>query len=472
MTDAIPVVDLFAGPGGLNEGFARVGEAGKRTFKVVASVEMDARAVETLTMRGAARKLFDDGTAQQYLDFLRTPDVAGRARLESDKWFKASAEQTKNHTFHFELATETRRVSDEFLKEKLSGLDEFVLLGGPPCQAYSLAGRSRRVNDPNFAADKKHFLFKEYLHILHEFKPAVFVMENVKGMLSAGHGGSKIFDLIMDDPRSNGLYTVRSMVVDSDDPQPDDFLMRAEQYGVPQRRHRVIIIGIRNDIAFRSTVVPRESRPVTVWETISGLPRVTSRVSRVRGDQEQLWNRALVTGLSAARRQYGEVGPLPPQTRREELDRWLQLNRGVPLSLHEPRSHMATDLSRYAYLASAALHGHHPKVYELPQHLQPQHQNMAKGTTTPFPDRFLVQDWHRPSSTVASHISKDGHHYIHPDPQQMRSLTVREAARLQTFPDDYFFCGSRTSQFHQVGNAVPPLLAHKIALKVAEILGR
>lgn len=153
----------------------------------------------------------------------------------------------------------------------------------------------------------------------------------------------------------------------------------------------------------------------------------------------------------------------------EELRVWLT-GRGAAITQHEPRGHMESDLARYGYLARLAAHGLAPRVGELPKEMQPNHRNVRR-VGTPFVDRFKVQQWGNPSSTIASHIAKDGHYYIHPDPQQMRSLTVREAARLQTFPDDYYFAGPRTSQYHQVGNAVPPLLAYKIAMKVADVLG-
>lgn len=153
----------------------------------------------------------------------------------------------------------------------------------------------------------------------------------------------------------------------------------------------------------------------------------------------------------------------------DALSDWLKKG-SVPISLHEPRRHMESDLMRYQFLANVARYGAAPRISELPDQLLPEHKNITKENV-PFVDRFKVQQWDRPSSTVASHISKDGHYYIHPDPAQMRSLTVREAARLQTFPDDYFFSGTRTAQYHQVGNAVPPLLAYKIAAKVADVLG-
>ena len=132
---------------------------------------------------------------------------------------------------------------------------------------------------------------------------------------------------------------------------------------------------------------------------------------------------------------------------------------------------MESDLERYGYLAMMASIGEFPRVTDLPAGLKPDHKNLA-AKVVPFVDRFKVQVKDRPSSTIASHISKDGHYYIHYDFNQMRSLTVREAARLQTFPDDYFFVGNRTAQYHQVGNAVPPWLAKQIADVVAKLMGR
>ena len=138
---------------------------------------------------------------------------------------------------------------------------------------------------------------------------------------------------------------------------------------------------------------------------------------------------------------------------------------------HESRSHMVSDLQRYLWCSAyAKVMDKSPRINDFPDNLLPEHKNIIKGRQIHFPDRFKVQLADKPSKTITSHISKDGHYYIHYDPIQCRSLTVREAARIQTFPDNYFFEGNRTQQYHQIGNAVPPLLARKLAGIVFKIM--
>jgi DNA (cytosine-5)-methyltransferase 1 len=145
----------------------------------------------------------------------------------------------------------------------------------------------------------------------------------------------------------------------------------------------------------------------------------------------------------------------------DELPRWLERPGLRAIAQHETRGHMASDLGRYLFAAVfGAVRGYSPKAADFPLALSPDHRNWHSGV---FNDRFRVQLADEASTTVTSHISKDGHYFIHPDPMQCRSLTVREAARLQTFPDDYLFVGNRTQQYVQVGNAVPPFLARQIA---------
>lgn len=467
------VVDVFAGPGGLNEGFAQFRRDGEPVFDIAGSFEMDRHAVQTLKIRSAVRALTKDGELYgAYRDLLASRSTL--AELLADEEFAAQMAKAESHVHAIELGPETRGETGRRIEAAISGAVDWVLIGGPPCQAYSLVGRARRTNDKTFVNDKKHFLYREYLDILRRFRPSVFVMENVKGLLSAGHGGTSMFGRIIDDLRLGGAYDIRSLIVSGSEVAPRDFVIRSEDYGIPQARHRVILLGVRSDIGSDSLApLTKVREPSTVWHAIGGMPKVVSKVSTSRQASLGGWPGAHALGTSLASRD------LPPEAKRmakpkrsalDELRAWLE-QANAPLSLHEPRSHMERDLARYAYLSTMAEYDVVVRVSDLPPELLPNHNNV-RGLDTPFSDRFKVQRWHRSSSTVASHISKDGHYYIHPDPDQMRSLTVREAARLQTFPDDYWFSGPRTKQYHQVGNAVPPLLARQIADRVATILGR
>ena len=280
-----------------------------------------------------------------------------------------------------------------------------------------------------------------------------------------------------------------------------DFLVRAENHGVPQKRHRVFIVGIRNDLAPPAvgTVLLPERGPleqVSVSRAIADLPALRSRLSREDGPDE--WAHAVrVQGMLIARAHdvpedirrasndllehgLGEGLPASSRIRRStasemppDLRDWLIDDRMQAILHHETRGHKAEDLGRYLY---ASIHGRlrdrSPRLPDFPAFLQPDHRSRDSGN---FQDRFKVQRAGKASSTITSHIRKDGHYYIHPDPVQARSLTVREAARLQTFPDNYWFCGDARpfrngTRYHQVGNAVPPYLAFQIANVIRKLL--
>ena len=492
----IPVIDLFAGPGGLNEGFSSVQyQNGNPVFRTVASFEMETNACETLVLRTALRIMHRDGAFPkvyyqllqgliQWDDFVSRPSVSDAL---------ASA---RKEVHQIELGPKTRRRSDDLIQRSLAphladGRAPWVLIGGPPCQAYSVAGRSRRTNDVNFAKDKKHFLFREYLRILTKFQPAIFVMENVTGLLSSTHGGSRIFDWILRDlaaPESGPGYEIRSLVVPgtADDLKPEDFVIRAEQFGVPQKRHRVILLGVRRDLApdIPHTVLATTDE-VSLRSAIGDLPRLRSGISPKREDDWDSWAGLREEAHGLAAQELGSTrtlgGPFPKGSSfmseyavpepTAPYQRWILDAKIAGVTLHETRAHMDRDLLRYGFLARVAeVRKRSYSLGELPEELAPAHKNAGRSDP-PFKDRFRVQLWDAPATTIVSHISKDGHYYIHPDSAQMRSLTVREAARLQSFPDNYFFVGSRTSQYHQVGNAVPPLLAAQIATNVARALG-
>jgi DNA (cytosine-5)-methyltransferase 1 len=348
-----------------------------------------------------------------------------------------------------------------------------------------------------YEADGRHFLYREYLRILKRFRPPVFVMENVKGILSSTVGGRHTFSHILADMKDAG-YTLHSFVrtdVDGRDPDPAAFVVRAEDYGIPQARHRVIILGIREGLERGTAALRPQIVAPTTRDAIGDLPPIRSALSK-QPDSVTAWldvirsfrpgrNKPTLAGtIEHSLRQLRELTLgdefVPWSTRNSSADsRWLQENRHWILddriggvTHHSARAHMASDLHRYFFASCfARTFGLSPRLRDFPRRLLPDHANaeVALGTST-FSDRFRVQLESQPSTTIVSHIRKDGHYYIHYDPTQCRSLTVREAARLQTFPDNYFFEGSRTEQYLQVGNAVPPLLALQLAEVVADIL--
>jgi DNA (cytosine-5)-methyltransferase 1 len=265
----------------------------------------------------------------------------------------------------------------------------------------------------------------------------------------------------------------------------DDYVIKAEDFGIPQARHRVVLLGVREDLDARpATYLEATARRHSVLNALGDLPRVRSGVNGLGGDTANTWH-ATLRGFETA----NWFSEAPPEVRREmrrSLDEFHipRAGRGSdrvlfcradrdPVLNHATRSHIVSDLSRYFFASCfARAYQRSPTLSDLPEALMPAHASAEEGRSNGhFADRFRVQLRSRPSSTITSHISKDGHYYIHYDPRQCRSLTVREAARLQTFPDDYFFCGPRTAQYHQVGNAVPPTLAAQIAGIVAAVLG-
>ncbi|MBC9819731.1 DNA cytosine methyltransferase [Terrabacter sp. MAHUQ-38] len=487
---AIPVVDVFAGPGGLNEGFSGISDQNGRVFKTVASIEMDKEAVETLRLRAAFRKSIDQdgGIPAIYQDFVSRHVT--HDQLISHPTFKAAWDHALAEVHQHELSEDTRDISDELvesaLKDTLDNDEPWVLIGGPPCQAYSLVGRSRRKHDLAFKDDHKHTLYREYLHLIERFRPHVFVMENVKGLLSSQHGGGPVFKAIESDlthPAADLTYVLRSCVVegDADALSPSDFIVRAEKFGVPQARHRVILLGFRSDIDSSLFSPLTESPSVSVESVIGDMPKIRSGVSPRSRDNDADWTEALrLAGreaevslprkISVPALSRGHIGTYTSQLD-GDLGAWISAHPLTGISQHESRHHMDLDLARYAFLAFKLQQGKKLHVGDLPPKLRPKHSNLD-SESVPFTDRFRVQAPKGPSTTVTSHISKDGHYFIHYDPLQMRSLTVREAARLQTFPDNYFFMGGRTKQYHQVGNAVPPFLARQIGEIVAKVLGR
>ena len=502
-----PVVDVFAGPGGLGEGFASLDKGtGTPRFESVVSIEKDRFSFKTLHLRHFLRTFPGGELPDDYYRYLE----GGIALEELYEQFPDNCAHADRTALRISLGPENHEKVRSLIDDGLAGKTKWVLVGGPPCQAYSLVGRSRMRGNPDFEQDIRHFLYREYLKIIIDHAPPIFVMENVKGLLSAKVNGQSVISRILADLRSpeealgNGsnclgyrLYSLVEGEIAETETDLRPFVVRAEAFGVPQARHRIFIVGVRSDIQ----VVPgklKPDKPPTIEQTIGNLPAIRSGVSR-GVDSFIIWRNAIseldsesvrrelngceyvddlcnqitfcLDAISSGLERQSTRYPTRPDGNYEVFDIIHDPNLDV-LDGHESRSHMPSDLRRYAFAASfAAVTGCSPKLADFPESLLPNHNNIALGRQGKmFSDRFRVQLPDRPSTTVTSHISKDGHYFIHYDPGQCRSLTVREAARLQTFPDNYKFEGPRTAQYHQVGNAVPPYLARQIAVIIAEIL--
>lgn len=508
------VIDLFSGPGGLGEGFASLNYGS--AFEIAVSAEMEGSAHTTLTLRAffrLAKRAGDKRAIDAYYAYCSS-DTAKHPSMAVPLLWQAAQQEARQ----LKLGdTASDHLLDGILKEKKLGGDDTVLIGGPPCQAYSRIGKVKNNSKPGYVPedDVRHTLYLEYLRVLAKTLPAVFVMENVVGILSSTLKGRRIFhDILIDlcDPvravrgTQGPTYVIHSLTTETryehgmnpDEINVRDFVIKSENYGIPQKRHRVILLGVREDINAPAELLKRSSS-VTVRDAIGQLPRLRSRISPLRDDSASNWHRAVKdSGLRLAMdAEKADMSAISSRLMEvcQKLDS--SLSHGaerIPLNVctfaaevqqkyskwvadpklevclnHEAKSHMTSDLGRYLFASvfcevnKVRLRGY--KDFNLPG-LAPDHANWESGD---FLDRFKVQLFDEPSSTMTCHISKDGHSIIHPDPMQCRALTVREAARLQTFPDNYFFEGTKTEQYHQVGNAVPPLLANQIAKIVQNI---
>ena len=508
----IPIVDLFSGPGGLAEGFAALrSPKGRRRFSIALSVEKDRDAHRTLLLRAFLRK-FGRRLPSEYYEFLNgaISEEPDWATLYPKPWADACDE-----TRRMELGVPA---ASAFLRQRINVLrryhgDRTMLLGGPPCQSYSVIGRSRNAGNRKYNPDEDNrlLLYEQYAQVLDQLRPAVAVMENVKGLLSVRKAGKLIFPEVMHRLQHAGetngyqLFALASRTGAStweEGLTPSDFLVQAEEHGVPQSRHRLFVVCVRRDLA---ATLPVECLPhlepshgtVSIKNVIGAMPKLRSRLSR--DDSPDSWQRTVQAACELVDAHH------PPMSRAEEnrfrrgiararatvrrsalpwqdangnvalpagcppdLRDWLLDENLQRLPNNETRAHMPDDLSRYLFAAAfARAFRRTPKSPDFPKALAPDHANWYTGK---FDDRFRVQVSDGPCTTITSHIAKDGHYFIHPDPGQCRSLTVREVARLQTFPDNYFFHGSRSQQYIQVGNAVPPYLSYQIARAVWKIL--
>lgn len=402
MPNNLNYIDLFAGASALSEGFKRL------KFNPVAHIEMDSDACQTIKTRVYYHHLKENNRLDFYYDYIS-------GKISREKFYKSIPEQELNTVINTEISDSSIKnifKSIESNLKKCNGeLD--LIVGGPPCQAYSLIGR----HGIDFESDPRLKLYVQYGKFLMEFKPKAFVFENVPGLLSA-NGGSHYMNL---------KKYFRKIGYEI-----DDRILNAKDFGVLQNRRRVIIVGWRKDFQFSfpelETIIHKYTTE-SIFRDLSPLtPGQAILKGKYKGDQKS--------------------GYLDEFGLRNGVDFYTQ---------HISRPHNANDLKIYKFAIEKWHENKRIKYTDIPENLRTQ-KNIDS-----FLDRFKVVDGNGISHTVVAHIAKDGHYYIHPSEGQCRSISIREAARIQSFPDDFYFEGSRTAAFRQIGNAVPPLLSFAIA---------
>ena len=415
-------LDLFAGAGGLSEGFFQA------NFTPVAHIEMDKAACCTLKTRSAYHWLHGIGQDQIYGEYLN-------GRIGRDAFYSQVPAAVLNPVLNYEISYKTLPVLfkriDELLDHGQRTLD--LIIGGPPCQAYSLIGRATDAN--NMIGDKRNYLYLLYAEFLRRYHPRFFVFENVRGLLSAKDEDEQLhLEKMLTLFRQCGYSTEYQ-------------ILNARNYGVLQNRQRIILIGKYGDYRNFYPNIQEIQTNCLVEEIFRDLPPL-------KAGEGEPW--AVRTYLAYHSQYLHDAG--------------IKRRDGNPVTLHYARPHTEQDLAIYRMVVEAWNRDHSRLKYDaLPASLR-SHKNM-----TAFLDRFKVVAQDLPySQTVVAHICKDGHYYIHPSLEQNRSITPREAARLQTFPDNYYFesasgIPSRTTAFQQIGNAVPVRLAYCVATALANI---
>ncbi len=434
-------IDLFAGAGGLSEGFKQAG------FDIIAQVEMDKWACETLRTRHLYHGLKAFGKGYLYRKYLRQ-EVGREDVLDR---FPDLSESISHRVIQATLGNDgTAPILQKIeVSRRYHGAPRFhVLLGGPPCQPYSLAGRSR---DPfGMKNVERHYLYRHYLEILESLQPDFFLYENVPGLFTARAEGKEIFVKILNDFSSLNPPYVITPPLEQVLEEPCSYILNSADFHIPQTRKRLILIGYRKSL---------EHKNPGIKNIFKGLQKLTLK-NRGGG---RLTVEDAIGDLPALKPGEGSNGWFGSYSSNVNLKSYpTSMRRDSPgISNHRARTHMQGDLERYRFFIEHHRNGNgaarlNDLIEESPD-LIPNHRHLDK-----FLDRFKVQWWDCPASTITAHICKDGHYYIHPDINQCRSFTVREAARCQSFPDNFKFEGPRTEQLRQVGNAVPPLLARVI----------
>ncbi|MBF4695991.1 DNA cytosine methyltransferase [Fusibacter ferrireducens] len=410
-------IDLFAGAGGLSEGFIKAG------YTPIAHIEMNKHAVMTLETRAIYHYLRKSNKLEYYYEYQKTYNLTDKEReVARKKLLDYVPKEKLELIINNEISEKTihnmfKQIDKEMNLKDHNTVD--VIVGGPPCQAYSLLGRARDKN--SMKNDDRNYLYKLYVRFLKHYQPKAFVFENVQGILTAQNG--TIYKNLNRYLKRVG-YSLQS------------FTLNAKDFGVPQNRKRVILIGFRKDIITPESFFYHSEYNFSIDELFKDLPNIQA------GEKYKKYNYA--------------CKPTKAQT---SID---VRNNSDILTHHHARTQNARDLKIY----EKAIKKWNEESLRL-KYTDLEEELMTHNNRKSFLDRFKVVAGNlNHSHTVVAHLSKDGHHFIHPDIIQTRSITVREAARLQTFPDNYYFEGPRTANFVQIGNAVPPLMAKKIAFSL------
>jgi len=399
-------IDLFAGASGMSEGFIRSG------FNPIAHIEMDKDACDTIRTRTAFHYFKSSNQLPVYYAYLS-------GKINRETLYKKTPARLLNTVLNVEISDKTSQRIFHTINELRDSKKIDLVIGGPPCQAYSLVGRSRDPN--NMKWDKRNFLFRQYAEFIKQYQPKLFVFENVLGLLSAGN--NKYFKEMVELFSEIGYST-------------DYKILDADKFGVLQKRRRVIIIGRKGKRKFK---FPELETVENNWQIKKDL---FFDLPSLKPGQE----------INVAKYTKNINEYLHASETRNGIDFTTQ---------HITRTHNERDLEIYSIAIKKWLNDRERLKYnDLPKRLRT-HKN-----TKAFLDRYKVVDPRGHSHTVVAHIAKDGHYYIYPDAKQIRSISVRESARIQSFPDNYYFEGGRTSAFKQIGNAVPPLMAYSIAQKL------
>lgn len=418
------VLDLFSGAGGLSEGFFRQGA----TF--VGHVEADAHACKTLKTRTAYWNLKNQNKLHIYEDYLL------KNITTEELWEKANVKNS-NEVINTPISDNsfddiTKKVRQNLKDKNLKKVD--LIIGGPPCQAYSVVGRARMKD--SVIEDPRNFLYLHYVRFLTTFKPKMFIFENVPGLKTAGNG--KHFKDIKNAIENAGYHLKLKELIASD-------------YGVLQSRKRIIIVGwkksknTKKEISYEYPNFEKIVNKYLVKDVLNDLPK-TKPNNIIEGKDKYI-----------------------SETNQYLIDSNIRKEGFNILTQHETRMHNERDIKIYKEAITSWNKNKTRLCYRELAKRRP--ELITHKNTTSFTNRFNVIKADTPAShTILAHMAMDGHYYIHPDIKQHRSLSVREAARLQSFPDDFYFEGPRTSQFRQIGNAVPPKMAEQIAKKVKEIL--